>query len=123
MSERYRVLVVDDEPAVLRAYGRILRGRYDVVLADSGAAALAILAADAGFDAVLCDLQMPGLDGPALYEAAPAALQARFVFASGGASGERAEQFVAEVTCPVLEKPLDRAQLEAALQRVCEPSS
>lgn len=58
-----RVLIVDDEPQILRAMRINLRARgYEVVLADSGAAALT-LAASTRPDIVILDLGLPDLDG------------------------------------------------------------
>ena len=58
-----RVLVVDDEATIRLALGRFLRTRgFEVEVADSGAAALEILA-HRRFSLMLCDLRMPGLSG------------------------------------------------------------
>ena len=58
-----RVLVVDDEPQILRALAINLRTRgYDVDLAPSGEDALR-LAADHHPDAVILDLGLPGISG------------------------------------------------------------
>ena len=58
-----RVLVVDDEPQILRALGINLRARhYEVVLADTGAAALAA-ASTHNPDLVVLDLGLPDIDG------------------------------------------------------------
>jgi two-component system KDP operon response regulator KdpE len=58
-----RVLIVDDEPQILRAMRINLRARgYEVVLADSGAAALSA-AASTRPDIVILDLGLPDLDG------------------------------------------------------------
>ena len=63
MSERPRILVVDDEPSVQQALTRALAlERYVVELAADGAAALDALAAGR-FDAVVLDVMMPGLSG------------------------------------------------------------
>lgn len=59
----YRVLLVDDDPhiqAVNRAY--LQKQGYQISCADNGADALA-LAATAALDAVVLDVDMPGLDG------------------------------------------------------------
>jgi two-component system KDP operon response regulator KdpE len=58
-----RVLIVDDEPQILRAMRINLRARgYEVVVADTGAGALAAAAATAP-DIVILDLGLPDLDG------------------------------------------------------------
>src|SRR4249919_414628 len=58
-----RVLVVDDEPQILRALGINLRARgYDVDLAPDGEKALE-LAARHHPDVVILDLGLPGIDG------------------------------------------------------------
>jgi two-component system, OmpR family, KDP operon response regulator KdpE len=58
-----RVLVVDDEPQILRALATNLRARdYDVELAQSGETALAV-AARKHPDVVVLDLGLPGIDG------------------------------------------------------------
>jgi len=58
-----RVLVVDDEPHILRALAITLRAKdYEVVLAGNGASALAT-AAETPPDLVVLDLGLPDLDG------------------------------------------------------------
>ena len=58
-----RVLVVDDDPAVRTTVKLVLeRERHAVTVAADGRAGLAALAA-AGFDILVLDLFMPGMDG------------------------------------------------------------
>ncbi|HLM56186.1 MAG TPA: response regulator transcription factor [Pyrinomonadaceae bacterium] len=58
-----RLLVVDDEPNLLRAVGACLRGEgFDVVTARSGAEAL-VRVAETVPDLVVSDVRMPGMDG------------------------------------------------------------
>jgi EAL domain-containing protein (putative c-di-GMP-specific phosphodiesterase class I) len=58
-----RVLLVDDEPAILRAYQRALEGAgFHVVTACDGGEATERLG-EGGFDAVLSDISMPTLTG------------------------------------------------------------
>ena len=58
-----RILVIDDEPMVREAVGRMLVAEgYAVDHANDGAAALALLDADPP-DVILLDLMMPGMNG------------------------------------------------------------
>lgn len=63
-----RFLIVDDEPALLRAMRRVLQAAgpdWTVVCARHGAEALECLTKES-FDAVVLDLQMPIMDGMTL---------------------------------------------------------
>jgi two-component system sensor histidine kinase/response regulator len=58
-----RVLVVDDQQANLRVVSALLaRHGYEVVVADNGPAALAMVEAQVP-DLILLDMMMPGMDG------------------------------------------------------------
>lgn len=61
-----RVLLVDDEQAILDGLRRQLRGTFDVSTALGGEAALELMASAPPFAAVLSDMRMPGTDGAAL---------------------------------------------------------
>ena len=63
MTQQARVLLVDDEPAIQRSVGLLLRARgYDVQVAGTGADALAMLSAHPP-DLVVLDLGLPDLEG------------------------------------------------------------
>ena len=58
-----RILVVDDDPLLLRAYSRVLQSsRYEVLQAEGGEEAIRLCQQERP-DLVLLDLVMPGLDG------------------------------------------------------------
>ncbi|HEX4477370.1 MAG TPA: ATP-binding protein [Polyangiaceae bacterium] len=119
-SRRARILVIDDDLAVLRAYRRMLSARHDVVLASGGAEGIAVLEKDDAFDLILCDVMMPQVDGPMVYEALssrfPDVLK-RLVFCSGGAFTSRAKEFLASVENAFLAKPIDPVALEEVIER------
>jgi two-component system cell cycle sensor histidine kinase/response regulator CckA len=115
-----RLLLIDDDPAVLRSFERMLRGRYHVEVAASVDEGLERLAAHA-FDAVLCDVMMPGGGGERLrrelchHAPEPAA---RLLFMTGGATSEAARRLLADRTEVVLQKPLDVDAVAAAIERL-----
>lgn len=60
---RYRLLLVDDEPGILRALVRVFRQEnYEVISAGSGEEGLQRLA-EGSFHLVISDFLMPGMDG------------------------------------------------------------
>jgi len=61
MSER--ILCVDDEPNVLSAYKRSLRGQFKIETATGGEAALELLRGGAVYAVIVSDMRMPGMDG------------------------------------------------------------
>lgn len=60
--ERYKILIVDDEPDNLALLYRTLRGQYDVTKASSPKEALEILENE-DFQLILSDHKMPEMDG------------------------------------------------------------
>ena len=63
MTQRPRILLVDDEPAIQRSVGLLLRARgYDVQIAGTGAEALD-MSAHQQPDLVVLDLGLPDLEG------------------------------------------------------------
>ena len=95
-TRRAKVLLVDDEPSLRAVYPQVLAHDYDVSVAASGREALAVLVDRPDFDVILCDLSMPDMDGPALYDAlrfqAPQLLD-RVLFCSGGLISARLREW------------------------------
>jgi response regulator RpfG family c-di-GMP phosphodiesterase len=58
-----KILCVDDEPNILKAYQRVLSGTFLIETATSGQDGLARLSHDDPFAVVVSDMRMPGMDG------------------------------------------------------------
>jgi CheY-like chemotaxis protein len=117
MSERPVLLVVDDEPRILSALQRSLRREgYEILTADSGAAALRTLRGQR-VDLLLTDHKMPGMTGLELIR--EVAVQwpgiARFLLTGWSAevSPEEARRLGIRALVP---KPWDDAELKARLR-------
>ena len=66
-TENKRMLVADDDPAILRLIATILEKEdYTVVTARDGREAYKILQSDADFTAAILDVVMPHISGPEL---------------------------------------------------------
>ena len=101
-------LIVDDEADVGQILCDMLTAlgmRCDVVT--SGEMAVERIKAQ-DFDAIICDVRLPDIDGPALYawmaEHRPR-LCARVAFVTGDTLGHASESFLARARRPLLEKP------------------
>lgn len=122
ISARARVLAVDDESNVLAALRRALRARgYEVAIADGGAQALELMTGQ-GFDAIISDMRMPGMNGAEFLQAARALQpQAVRLLLTGHADLASALQAVNQGEIfRYLTKPWDDAQLAAALNEGLE---
>ncbi|HEV3140053.1 MAG TPA: ATP-binding protein [Vicinamibacterales bacterium] len=112
------ILLVEDEAKLASAVADALGDAgYIVEHAADGEQALAKIA-EHPFDAVICDLKMPRLDGKAFYrrlsESAPA-LAKRIVFVTGDVAGTDAERFLEESGCRWLAKPFRLGDLLRAV--------
>ncbi|HVT08257.1 MAG TPA: ATP-binding protein [Polyangia bacterium] len=117
---RRRVLAVDDEALLLKAYRRMVGDAHELTTALGGHEALRLLERDAGFDVILCDLQMPEMSGMELHAAVRSripALSDRFVFVTGGAFSSDARRFLEESVAAVIQKPFRLEDLMALIER------
>jgi CheY-like chemotaxis protein len=64
-----KILFVDDEPAVLDGYKRVLYKEFSLDTATSGEVALARISSGADYAVVVSDMRMPGMDGVQLLSA------------------------------------------------------
>ena len=127
-----RVMVIDDEPALVELLGRMLSEEHEIASFSDARRALAHLETDGDFDVIVCDLMMPQLSGLEFHadlERLHPALAERVVFMTGGAFTTAAQQFLGAVSNPRLQKPFHPDALSAlirdllARQDVARPTS
>ena|GEM_PF-799311 len=122
---RSSVLVVEDEEALLRSFATALRQRFHVLLAADGQEAIDLLESGSTPDAILCDINMPVINGFELYgwllDNRPD-LARHVVFITANAADEAASSFFARVEKQVLEKPVSRERLLSAIDRIVATS-
>ncbi len=116
-----QVLIVDDNAPLAHFFHEILRLHgYEATVFSDGVAALKH-ALQQHTDAVICDLQMPQLDGDLFYatvERANPTLARRFIFVTGVADDPKFQKFVSAADSPVLRKPVPVEELLEALQKM-----
>jgi putative two-component system response regulator len=113
-----RVLVVDDEDAIRLAISKFLRSRgYDVNSASSGAGALELLQQER-FDAMVCDIRMPGMTGTQLV---PRAIELRpniaVLMLTAVNDAPTATEVLANGAMDYLMKPIELPDLALAVER------
>ncbi|MCB9682996.1 MAG: response regulator [Alphaproteobacteria bacterium] len=122
-STGVRVLLIEDHAEVARANRRLLGDRYAIEVANDGREALDRIATDAAWSVILCDLDMPGMDGVAFFEAIRSdhePLAERVIFCTGGATTPDVEHFLTASGRPVLAKPLDQFEAIRTIDAVAQ---
>jgi serine phosphatase RsbU (regulator of sigma subunit)/anti-sigma regulatory factor (Ser/Thr protein kinase) len=120
MAAETRILIVDDDPALLQALPETLRLRMDGVVvdtADSAAAALERIKA-VDYDAVVTDIKMPGTDGLALLnEIRSHRPDTPTLLITGHGEHDLAVQALRGGAYDFIAKPIDREYFAASLNR------
>jgi signal transduction histidine kinase/ActR/RegA family two-component response regulator len=112
--QRRRLLAIDDEALLLKAYRRMLSTHHDIETTLGAKEALRLFGQDRTFDVVLCDLQMPDMSGSELFEAVKKRwpkLAQRFIFITGGACSQEAREFLESPGLISIHKPFQAAEL------------
>ena len=115
------VLILEDDVEFATTLKAVLEEQdYRVTVVPNGAIGVQrILAAD--FDAILCDMVMPGFPGDMFYVAVQRSrphLCERFIFMTGHQSEPKVAKFLAGVKNRTLAKPFEMRQLFDALESV-----
>ena len=118
----FRILVMDDEPGILRGCERVLRGEgHEVLLADRGEKGLELLRQNPDIDLVLVDLRMPGMGGlEVLTQAREWAPETVFVVITAYATLEAAIEATKRGAYDFLAKPFAPDELLRLVRRSLE---
>ena len=116
-----RILVVDDEPPLLRMLCEALaRDGHRTVAAADGEEALERLA-EGDFDVIVCDVRMPGMDARRLLEELRArhpGLDRRVLLTSGDTVGREPEELARRHGLELLPKPFGLDELRERVRRM-----
>lgn len=118
LARRARILVIDDEPVLLRGLKRSL-SEHDVSTATSVSQGIQLYLGH-DFDIVFCDLMMPessGLDFYAHISALGPEHARRLVLMTGGVFADRLGCSLSQITSPCILKPFRAGELECLIQR------
>ena len=121
-----RVLVVDDEPALLELLAEALGEYADVTTAADGFEARELLEHDNEYDAILCDLMMPGMSGVELHDwvhREQPHLAPKMIFMTGAAYSRGAREFLSRVDNERLDKPFRMRDVERSIDRVIDAAT
>ena len=118
MKETPRVLIIDDDPAILDSCGQVLRREgYVVQEARDGRGGLALFSAES-FHLVLLDLKLPGMDGlEVLRRIKDISPETAVIMITGYASIETAVEAVKLGAFDYLSKPFTPVEFRVATRR------
>jgi signal transduction histidine kinase/ActR/RegA family two-component response regulator len=121
-----RILLVDDDPAVLELVDRYLgRQGYTVQRARNGLEAVERVEEDE-YDLILLDVLMPKQDGMVTYRQVTQErpeLAARIVFATGNAAEAKTRAFLEETGAAYIAKPFDLPELAELVRATLEKAN
>ncbi|MCH7738487.1 MAG: response regulator [Chloroflexi bacterium] len=124
-KSKTRLLIVDDEPAILDLVNRSLRGEIDIThQANAGDVALEMIR-DSEYDCILLDLRMPGINGMELYRRVVASdpnLADRIIFMTGDTARPESAAFLSDKKNPVISKPFQPEQIRLVIGSVVSAS-
>ncbi len=114
-----KVLVIDDDEMTLSTIRRLLEAEgLSVDVSLSAPDALARLP-EGRYDAILCDMWMPGMTGKEFYQQVQTDFpeyQGRIIFFTGDIASEATWDFIEEGNLPYLLKPVSLSELRQKLQ-------
>lgn len=122
MINKPTILYVDDEPVNLQIFELNFRQRFNVLIAESGAAGLAILKVHPEIKIVISDMRMPGMNGIEFITAAKRLYpQLTFFILSGFEITEEIKKAMNEgLVYQYFKKPCNLPEIETSIFTVLE---
>ena len=117
---RKHILVIDDDPLMLKLLKEYLHENYDIATAVSGKIAYKFLESKST-DMVLLDYEMPGESGPEVFlnlRTRPALKDVPIVFLTGVTDAERVKEVLALQPQGYLLKPIDKEKLMTKVKSI-----
>ncbi len=119
-----RILLIDDEPAVLRGLARVLKG-HEILTSVGGRECIDVYKSGS-FDIVFCDVMMPGFSGmdfvQELEKLGPEHVR-RVVLMTGGVVNDAIRDFLEKAGVDCVSKPFETSQLRKLIRKHLAPSA
>ncbi len=121
-GNKKQILLVDDDPMVLKLMRRMLEGQGQITSVLGGSDAMKLIDQHGKlFDIIISDFNMPQISGSDLYHHAAKhypGLERRFIFVTGGAELPWAKTFLITAGNPVLEKPFQLKDILKMIHKI-----
>ena len=121
VTSRGTILIVDDDPAIVRSTRRILEKQYDILASTSAKEALQIINSGRKIDVILLDIFMPetnGLEMAKMLKKQNASIEKNIIFITGGSADRETMQYVAESNIAIFEKPINLNNLKEKIDNI-----
>lgn len=118
-----RILIIDDQDPIRRVLREILENeKYQVEDASNGPAALQMIK-DQEFDAILCDIKMPDMDGMEVLEQVKALNDTPVIMISGHGTIDSAVEAIKKGAFDFIQKPPDLNRLLITVRNALDKQS
>lgn len=119
-----RILLVDDEQMILDVAGAMLEELgYEVFTARGGQKAIELMRGNAGFDLVILDLIMPGMDGSEAFDRIKKINSQQAILLSSGYSIDgKATEILNKGCCGFIQKPFGMSEMSQVIKKVLNES-
>jgi two-component system, response regulator, stage 0 sporulation protein F len=113
MSQEIRLLYVDDEPINLQLFEIVFKNTFQIVTAESGAAALDKIKQNSDISVIISDMKMPGMNGIEFIQQAKKELPKipYFILTGFDMNEEIHAALQNKMICKCFKKPLNKEEI------------